>query len=271
LLFRDKQKKGHNSLGKSYGWHRGLPIKNAPVRFKSTEPVGILPSSMDLRSVCPGVYDQLTLGDCVSNALAGAIEFDLMKQKLTDFVPSRLFIYYNTRSLIGTIQSDSGSSVSDGMSSIENYGACPEPEWPYDVSQFTVKPTPQCYEDGQKTLAIKYKKVANEIISSIMKLCLSQGMPFVFGFTVYESFESDAVAATGDVPMPGPTEMIVGGHCVVAVGYDDTGTIAPHPEMFLCRNSWGSDWGLAGYFWIPYAYLTDENLASDFWTVEAVT
>ena len=97
-----------------------------------------------------------------------------------------------------------------------------------------------------------------------MKGCLASGYPFVFGFTVYESFESSEVARTGDVPMPSAEEPVVGGHAVLAVGYDD------EDAVFICRNSWGPAWGDAGYFYMPYAYLLDDNLSDDFWTIRVV-
>jgi len=95
-------------------------------------------------------------------------------------------------------------------------------------------------------------------------MCLAEGYPFVFGFTVYESFESPAVAKTGVLDMPKPQEKTLGGHAVMAVGYDDKA------KRFLVRNSWGSDWGLKGYFTIPYDYLDSRNLADDFWTIRAM-
>ena len=99
-----------------------------------------------------------------------------------------------------------------------------------------------------------------------MKGCLAEGYPFVFGFAVYSSFESDDVTRTGVVPMPDPnTEEQVGGHAVMAVGYDDG------EQRFLVRNSWGTDWGMAGYFTMPYAYLTDHQYSNDFWTIRGVT
>src|SRR5439155_20859076 len=94
--------------------------------------------------------------------------------------------------------------------------------------------------------------------------CLASGFPFGFGFTVYESFESTAVARTGKVPMPGTREKVLGGHAVCAIGYRDS------DRTFLCRNSWGTKWGMRGYFTIPYAYLTDQDLAADFWTIRLV-
>jgi len=97
-----------------------------------------------------------------------------------------------------------------------------------------------------------------------LKGCLAAGFAFVFGFTVYESFESPEVAKTGDVQLPSPGEQVLGGHAVMAVGYADAS------GRFLVRNSWGSNWGKAGYFTMPYAYLVDANLASDVWTIRLV-
>lgn len=264
-----------HKIGK-YGWKKPTRKLEAAVRFTGNEPVGELPPSVDLRAQCPPVYDQLDLGSCTANAGAGAVEFDLLKQKLADFVPSRLFIYYNERQAQGDTIDDTGSSLTECVDVLAKQGVCPETEWPYDITKFADLPPNQCYMDGLKDRAIQYSKVANEIIPSVMKLCLAQGDPFIFGFTVYESFESAEVAASGDVPMPAKdaqgniTESVVGGHAVMCVAFDDLGTIAPHPKMFCCRNSWGSDWGLGGYFWIPYEYLTDPELAEDFWCIKVI-
>ncbi len=110
---------------------------------------------------------------------------------------------------------------------------------------------------------VSYQRVTRSLPQ--LKGCLAEGFPFVFGFTVYESFESDEVRAGGVVPMPSSGEQVLGGHAVLAVGYDD-GT-----QRFLVRNSWGTEWGQHGHFTMPYAYLTERNLSSDFWTLRAVT
>jgi C1A family cysteine protease len=97
-----------------------------------------------------------------------------------------------------------------------------------------------------------------------MKGCLASGYPFVFGFTVYESFEGAVVRQTGHAPMPAPRERAIGGHAVMAVGYDDA------RQWFLVRNSWGPRWGMAGYFTLPYSYLIQAVLSKDFWTIRIV-
>jgi C1A family cysteine protease len=145
---------------------------------------------------------------------------------------------------------------------VNKLGVCPEPEWVYDVSKFTQKPPAKCFTDALKTRATSYARVTRTLTQ--MKGCLASGFPFVFGFSVYESFESEAVAKTGVVPMPAHTEKLLGGHAVLAVGYDDTA------GRFIVRNSWGPGWAMDGYFTMPYAYLTDANLSDDFWTVRIV-
>jgi len=248
-----------------FGWRPDLPdirdqLYAAPMRM-----LGALPAQMDLRPQCPKeVYNQGDLGSCTANAIAAAVQFDRMKQKMTpDFIPSRLFIYYNERVIEGTVNEDSGAYIRDGIKSVNKQGVCPEPEWPYDIAKFAQKPPAKCYRDALHTRATAYSRLVRSLTQ--MKGCLASGYPFVFGFTVYESFESDAVARTGEVPMPSTTEKVLGGHAVMAVGYDDASS------RFIVRNSWGPGWGMDGYFTMPYAYLTEENLSDDFWTIRLIS
>jgi C1A family cysteine protease len=222
-----------------------------------------LPPSVDLRSECPPVYDQGQLGSCTANGIGGAIEFDQRKQGTREFTPSRLFIYYNERVIEGTVSQDAGAQIRDGIKAVAKLGAPPETDWPYDISKFTQRPPAQAYTDAKQDLVSAYARVVQDITQ--MRGCIAEGFPFVFGFTVYQSFESDSVANTGIVPMPGSHEPVLGGHCVVAVGYDDS------KRQFIVRNSWGTGWGLNGYCLMPYEYLINPRLASDFWTIRSVT
>jgi len=227
------------------------------------ENLAALPAKVDLRPHCPKeVYDQGDLGSCTANAIAGALEFDQMKQGLKVFTPSRLFIYYNERVKEHTVNEDSGAAIRDGIKSVGSIGAPPEKDWPYDIANFTEKPPKKAYDDAPLGKAVQYQRVPQ--VLNQMKGCLAAGFPFVYGFTVYQSFQSAEVAKTGVVPLPESDEDPVGGHAVVAVGYDDKS------RVFITRNSWGPKWGMHGYFTIPYSYLTDNNLADDFWTIRLV-
>ena len=245
-----------------YGWIPDQPdqrdhLYSAPGQFLTA-----LPPKADLRRRCPPVYNQGALGSCTANAIAAAIEFERMKQKLNDFVPSRLFIYYNERVIENSVKSDSGAQLRDGIKTVASIGACPEPEWPYVIAKFATKPPQRAYNDAQLDRAVQYQSIVQDL--SQMKGCLASGYPFVFGFTVYQSFETPAVARSGHAPMPGWGERPIGGHAVMAVGYDDSA------QWFLVRNSWGKGWGMSGYFTLPYSYLIQAGLSSDFWTIRLV-
>jgi len=251
-------------LKKGKGWIPDIPDQRdflyaAPMAF-----LRALPRKVDLRAQCPPIYDQGQLGSCTANAIGGAIEFDQMKERLPQvFIPSRLFIYYNERVIEGSVDSDAGAMIRDGIKTVAKQGACTEPMWPYVVAKFKTKPSTTCYTEAAKHTAVTYQRLVQSL--SQMQGCLASGYPFVFGFTVYESFETSEVARTGHAPMPDSSEHVLGGHAVCAVGYNDT------RRWFICRNSWGTSWGMRGYFTIPYDYLTSSDLSADFWTIRVVS
>jgi C1A family cysteine protease len=251
-----------------YGWKPDLPDQRDLLYAAPFTAVTALPTKVDLRKGCPPVYDQGHLGSCTANAIGGGFQFDQIKEGLKSVVPSRLFIYYNERDMEGTVDQDSGAYIRDGIKSVNKLGVCPETMWPYDGSLFppnprlTLKPSAACYTEAKKHTAVQYARVPRT--EQQMKGCLASGYPFVYGFTVYESFESSQVAKTGVVPMPKSGEEVLGGHAVLAVGYDDPS------RRFIVRNSWGTGWAIKGYFTVPYAYLLDANLSDDFWTIRLV-
>lgn len=244
------------------GWQPDVPDMR-DMQYKVTRhTLPFLPNSVDLRPQCPPVYDQGQLGSCTANAIGAAFQFMRIKEGRASFMPSRLFIYYNERAMEHTIGSDAGAQIRDGMKVINKLGVCSEDMWPYTVSKFTEKPPKPCYKSGLLNQATSYQRLQQSL--DAMRACLAEGYPFVFGMSVYDSFESYKVAETGILPMPKKGEQNLGGHAIMAVGYIDA------KKVFIIRNSWGADWGMGGYFLMPYDYITNSNLCDDFWTIRIV-
>lgn len=242
---------------KKYGW---IPSKKNDAKiFRLAEPM-ILPSSVDLRPNCPPVYDQGQYGSCTYHAWAAMIQYH--QPSIFPFddpsqFPSRRFGYYNETLVEGYPGQDNGAQLYDGAAVSNKYGVCKDSNCPYeDMSDFSTAPSKKSYEDAIKDIITDALSVPD---LDSAKQCLAMGKPFVFGMDVYESFESPEVASTGIVPMPKKGEEVVGGHAVMGVGYDIEGRI-------IVRNSWGSDWGQAGYFILPVDYFN--KYASDIWCLE---
>lgn len=248
-----------------YGWIPGFPdqrdikLEYSHLRKK----VVTLPVVVDLRSKFPDCYDQGDLGSCTANAIAALYQYLLLLLKHGKYTPSRLMIYYLERQMEGTVNEDAGAMIRDGMKAAAKYGLAHEKLWPYDITKFKDAPSAEAYKDAGHHKGGKYYSVNNTDLN-LMLTALAAGHPIVAGFSVYTSFESNQVAATGIVPMPKKNEKLLGGHAILIVGYDLS------KKMFLVRNSWGVGWGEKGYCWMPFDYLTSKDLADDFWTAEYV-
>jgi len=255
------------------GWIPDIPDQRDFTYAAPRAVLAQLPAQVDLKKQCPKtVYDQGRLGSCTANAIAGAIEFDQLKQGQAAATPSRLFIYYNERAIEHSIQFDAGAQIRDGIKSVRKQGACPETLWPYDDTppetedspcpkcKFAQKPSAECYTEAKNHQILSYQRIQQDLHA--MKGCLASGYPFVLGFTCYSNLPFQST--TGDIPMPGSQDHTIGGHAVLAVGYDDAA------QKFLIRNSWGPGWGSGGYGSLPYAYLLSPNLADDFWTIRTI-
>jgi C1A family cysteine protease len=247
-----------------YGWRKDkADIRDKIHNYKPLLGIEHI-KEFDLLKFCPEVYKQGKLGSCTANAIAAAYEFDEIKQKEENiFTPSRLFIYYNERKIEGTIKYDSGAEIRDGIKSINKIGVCSESSWPYIINNFIEKPSDLCYKEAKTHKTIKYRRIEQTLEQ--LKSSLFAGFPIVFGFNVYESFESQSVTDSGMMPMPKLNEKILGGHAVLAVGFDE------NKNCFLIRNSWGINWGNNGYFYMPYDFISNSKYASDFWTIKNVT
>lgn len=257
------------SYGK--GWRPDIPDQ----RDQTFHPLaaGLMatprPIAHSLRKMCPGVYDQGKIGSCTGNTVAAAIEIDLRKQRLKEFVPSRLMLYYDGRALENATTADAGASIRDVIKGAVKLGVCsesPQPDtlsvWPYIEARVLTRPTINCYAAAKKTLIKNYARIVQSM--DAIGDTIAAGFPVTLGATLYESFESDEVARTGMVPMPAMSEKSVGGHATLIIGYDD------ERQLYEVRNSWGKEWGDHGYCWWPYSYVLDRNLCDDFWVVNTV-
>jgi C1A family cysteine protease len=220
------------------------------------------PNFVDLRSHCSPIENQGTLGSCTGQAVAGAIELlNKRNGKPTDV--SRLFIYYYERLILGTVNYDSGAYIRDGIKATNKYGASLESLWPHDIRKFRQEPITEAKNDALNRKVTRYERV-NDFNGCID--ALTNGYPVVMGFYVYDSFMSKNVARTGIMPYPNTKrEELLGGHAVLLVGYDK------RRKVFIARNSWGTNWGDKGYFYMPFQVIQNTNMSSDFWVIKSIS
>lgn len=253
----------------NFGWLPQIPdIRDIQLRTARMAGPVTLPPKIELFTPqnTPPVLDQGYLGSCVANAIATGIEFEVQKQHIKDgriefleskrrFTPSRLFIYYGAREILGTIHEDSGAMIRDGMKVVYETGAPRETGWRYEVDKFTNKPPLRQYISAPFHKITGYRFVPTDVNS--LKGAIAENRTVVIGISVYDSFYRNE---NGDVPMPGSRERLLGGHAILVTGYDDV------TRMFTFRNSWGKEWGTNGNGRLLYSYITP-YLAGDFWTV----
>tara|TARA_R110000868_G_scaffold13711_1_gene63527 strand:- start:4805 stop:5659 length:855 start_codon:yes stop_codon:yes gene_type:complete len=248
-----------------YGMHTNGTMQ-AGADFSVT---AALPTSVDLRGGFSPIEDQGHIGSCVANACVGILEYMELKAFNKYLDGSRLFVYKNAR-MLDNFNGDTGSNIRTAIKSLRLFGVAPEQYMPYDINKFDEVPSAYQYAMASNFKSLKYFRVdrhtwdSGRILLEIKKI-LSMKIPMVFGFTCYNSVFR--VGADGNIPFP-TNEPVVGGHAMVLCGYDDAhqnvGT--SNKGAFLIRNSWGSSWGMGGYAWLPYDYLTN-GLMEDIWAI----
>lgn len=237
--------------GRTHGPNDALMQAKAPSK---------LPDKVDLSEHFTPIEDQGEIGSCTAHAVVGLIEYLWKRTERSTLDASRLFVYKATRNLLGWT-GDTGAYVRAAVKALRLFGACPEDYWPYEQQRFDEEPPPFCYAFAQHYRTLRYYRLPERIRD--LRQSLAQGIPFAFGFTCYESIDdvwSDPQDRhAGLIPYPENNEAVVGGHAVVAIGYDQ------EEKCFLIRNSWGRTWGYRGYGRLPYAYFgkTDGKNATD--------
>lgn len=233
-------------------------------------------SNTNLRNWFSPVEDQEDIGSCTANAGVGLVEYFENRAfgRFTD--ASRLFLYKTTRNLLGWT-GDTGAYLRTTMKSMCLFGVPHERYWPYITSRYNDEPSAFCYSFAQNFQAIKYYRLdtfgtSRKDLLKRIKLFIDHGFPSMFGFSVFNSI-SNAANNNGEIPFPYKRERVLGGHAVVALGYDDKKSIKnPHPlskptkGALLIRNSWSTNWGDQGYGWLPYEYIL-KGMAVDWWSL----
>ncbi len=246
-----------------YGWRRDS-IDRRDHHYRPA--IVNLPPCVDLRAQCPPVMDQGLLGSCTAHGITEIFRHAMMKQGAKDRLLSRLQLYYDERSLEGTVRSDAGGEIRDGIKCAAATGIALEVLWPYNIDRFAQKPFSNVYKDAGQFKALAYQRVGSpdgSASAAEIKAAIASGHPVVGGFNVFRQFESDQCAKDGIVIMPDASEEPIGGHCVMVCGYGQK------PGMFTARNSWGPVWGDKGDFYLPEPFL--EQQGSDFWVITKVS
>lgn len=263
------------------GWKRDLPdirdysmqsekvgaILKKSSAYKTVAKASI--SDIDLRKWCSPIEDQDSIGSCTANAGVGLMEY-YQKRAFGKYLnASRLFLYKTTRNLLGW-NGDTGAYLRTTMKAMVLFGMPPEKYWSYVISDFDNEPPSFCYAFADNYKTILYYRLdppgssTTDVLNTV-KWFLAAKFPSMFGFSVYSSIPGVG-QGTGDIPYPGPGDSLLGGHAVVAVGYDDKKKIGKSKGALLIRNSWGTNWGESGYGWLPYDYI-ESGLAVDFWSL----
>lgn len=236
-----------------------------------------LPSSVDIRNLCPPIYDQGQQGSCTANA--GCAARTMLAGDPLLYL-SRAFLYYQERVIEGTINQDSGASMRSVCAAAKTVGICEDYLMPYNDKDYLTKPSDEAIENAFKYKIKSYRSLSS--LEDIKKSLALNQKPVLLGMTVFESMESEEVAKTGQLPMPKSDEKELGGHAVLVVGYKDA-MITKAPDCIITRlflrkkqnaskgylivrNSWGVEWGDKGYFYMPYEYV--EKYTFDYWIME---
>ncbi len=247
---------------KKYGWKKDLPDHRDLWYTYLIRETDITKKDLRNEFMSP-VYDQGNIGSCTANAILSAFSYEHKKEGLGSFDGSRLFLYYNERLIEGTPMVDSGANIRDGIKVINKIGICKEEFCPYDTTKFTIPPSINSYKDAKKHKSVKYMRMNVDI--NEFKNAINNNYLVIFGFSVPLSFEDSDISTTGIMKMPEEHEKIIGGHAVVACGYDDN--YDNRGGYLLIKNSWSTSWGQGGYFWMPYSFIQDKYCA-DCWIIQ---
>lgn len=180
------------------------------------------------------------------------------------------FLYCMVKKL-SRLTGNSGVGIRNTLKAIRRFGLPPELLWSTMDPSDEAPRDPSLFAFAREYKSIRYfrldfatyaassgkgkrKRVKAKYFEAVLrnvKSFLEAGFPVVFGFSVPSS-----VFSRGKIEYR-RSESLLGGQAVLAVGYDE--------DNLIFRNSWGHDWGDAGYGRLPYRFLLN-GYASDCWS-----
>ncbi|MDO6445915.1 C1 family peptidase [Colwellia sp. 1_MG-2023] len=242
------------------------------------------------------IINQGLLNSCSACAIAVASELYLIKdqqpfidENASNIDASQMFVYYNERVMEDKVDINAPVYIRNGIKSLFKHGICSEKSWPYPemmlpeslktvVANGTMeemqqeltrvmtehqaeiqaaikeKPSKAAVTQAKKHIINRYCKLNEEDDLAELRLALSKGLPVIFGMMVPKSFY--AIGSDGVMTMPDTDEPRLGGHALLAVGYDDD------RKVFIVRNSWGEEFGDKGYCYMPYEFFSSGYISN---------
>lgn len=220
-------------------------------------------AKIDLRPYMSAVENQAQSNSCAANAVAGAYEYLATRAALRDGEEtvgeiSRLFIYYVGRKRdqirwgenTALKPKDEGMTLGSAIEAVQLKGAALQSSWPFDLTNVNAPPPKDAFNE-----AMRYKvgdAMQIPLNLDLMRQCLSDGYPIVFGLKLTQAFFYPPHDAFIPTPDPSdPKSASHGNHAMLIVGYND------RQRVFVVRNSWGTEWGVEGYCYLSYDYVVN--------------
>lgn len=251
----------HRDYTQQHSVVRKMLRKIAPLSAKHPFPLRV-----DWREYFPPVQDQQDQPTSSAHACIGLIQYFERRSSGRVLTPSRLFLHANARRLSGRKGDSSGVGLRDTLKAAVTFGLPPERYWPYDSDAIDQTPDAYLYGIDTEYRNVRYARLDAATQSSLqtlglLKSYLAGGFCCVLGLGVPSLLTDEP-----EIPYPSLFDSIRTGHAVTVVGFDDELRIRSERGALLIRSSWGEKWGMGGYGWLPYRYVTDQ-LSSDIWTV----
>lgn len=239
------------------GAHQPHPFERRWRDVFPLRPIDQLPTAVNLGDRLGPLRNQNipALGECSAESGAGALDWLCRNAGDVTFVGSSLFLYECERALVGQLTQDAGARLRQTQYALQTVGTCANASDPDVKQDFLIQLTPALLHEAAQ------HRIADGLwcptLDEILNALAHPTRPTVVqaGIAVYPGFEDPATLASGIVPLPKAGEAPLGGHAVLAFGFDRI------RRLVWLRNSWGACYKAAvagpghGNFALPFDYF----------------